>query len=83
MNCRQYITETKVFTQAGSTASNTNAIIFINTGTAVCTVANLELQPGQQLAISGNRDEMDITTYYFTFGTIGVPALTVLYKKLL
>jgi hypothetical protein len=81
MACVRYITETKIFVANSSTDSNCNSILFINTGSVSVTVENVLLQAGQQLAIDGNRDEMNIKTYYFTFAAGANPQLTVVYKR--
>ena len=78
---QQYITETKVFYQSGSSPSNSNSIIFINTGTSTINIEGLILTPAQSFAIDGNEGEINIKTYYFQFTGVGVNALTVIYKR--
>ena len=81
LDCKKYITETKVFSANNSTASNCNSILFINTGSVAVTVDLLVLQPGQQLAINGNKNEINEHTYYFNFAAGLNPSLTVIYKR--
>ena len=83
MKCRQYITETKIYYENSSTPSNCNSILFINSGTIAVTVENVLLQPGQQLAIDGNADEMCVKIFYFTFAATTGGSLTVVYKRYL
>lgn len=82
MACIQYITDTKIFIQTGQTDTNCNGVLFINTGTASVNIDGVVLQQGQQFRIDGNRDEMLVKTYSFTFAT-GTPQLTVVYKRYL
>lgn len=81
MNCIQYTTETKVFVLTGSTDSNCNSILFINTGTSAVTIDGVVIQQGQQFRIDGNYAEILIKTYYFTFATGGTNSLTIVYKR--
>ena len=81
MGCQQYTTETKIFVLTGSTDSNCNSILFINTGTTAVTIDGVTLQQGQQFRIDGNQDEILIKTYYFTFATGGTNSLTIVYKR--
>lgn len=83
MNCRQYITETKIYTNNSSTATNCNSLLFVNTGTATVNIDGLVLQPNQSWAIDGNQNEMLVKIYYFNFGTTGVANLTIIYKRYL
>jgi hypothetical protein len=79
--CVQYTTETKIFVQTGSTDSNCNSLLFVNTGIPAVFVDGVELQQGQQLRIDGNENEICVKTYYFTFATGTNPQLTVVFKK--
>jgi hypothetical protein len=81
MNCIQYTTETKIFVLTGSTDSNCNSILFINTGTSAVTIDGVTIQQGQQFRIDGNYMEILIKTYYFTFASGGGNSLTVVYKR--
>lgn len=81
MPCIQYTTETKVYVLTGSTDSNCNSILFINTGTSTVTIDGVTLQQGQQFRIDGNENEMLIKTYYFTFAAGGTNSLTIVYKR--
>lgn len=83
MNCIRYTTETKVFITNGQTDTNCNSVIFVNTGQDVVNVDNLNLQPGQKLEISGNRDEVLIKVYTFAFSTFVQPSLTIIFKRYL
>lgn len=81
MSCIQYTTETKIFVLTGSTDSNCNSILFINTGTSAVTIDGITLQQGQQFRIDGNRDEILVKTYYFNFATGAANSLTVVFKR--
>lgn len=81
MACIQYTTETKIYVLTGSTDSNCNSILFINTGTSQVTIDGIVLQQGQQFRIDGNENEMLIKTYYFTFASGGTNNLTVVFKR--
>ncbi len=81
MNCIQYTTETKIFVLTGSTDSNCNSILFINTGTSAVTIDGVTIQQGQQLRIDGNYMEILVKTFYFTFAAGGTNSLTVVYKR--
>ena len=83
MSCIQYTTETKIYVLTGSTDSNCNSILFINTGTSAVTIDAIVLQQGQQLRIDGNVNEILVKTYYFTFATGGTNSLTIVYKRYL
>jgi hypothetical protein len=82
-DCRKYITETKVILSNGSTDSNCNSILFVNTGVTNVTIDGLTLVPNQSWEVSGNRDEINVKTYYFTFASLTGAALTVIYKRYL
>jgi len=81
MACQQYITETKIFYANNQTDTNCNSVIFINTGSVNVTVDNVLLQPSQSLAIDGNRDEMLVKVYHFSFASGTNPQLTIVYKR--
>ena len=81
MACQQYITETKIFYANNQTDTNCNSVIFINTGSVNVTVDNVTLQPSQSLTIDGNRDEMNVKIYNFSFATGSKPQLTVVFKR--
>ena len=81
MKCVQYTTETKIYVANAQTDSNCNSIIFINTVQSNVSVDNLTLTPGQQLAIAGNFNEINVKIYQITFLGTTAPALTVIYKR--
>lgn len=81
MSCRQYITETKIYVQNNQAPSNCNSILFVNTGSVAVSIDGLILQPNQSWEISGNRDEMNVKVYPFTFAAGLNPQLTIIYKK--
>jgi hypothetical protein len=81
VKCQKYITETKVFSQSGQTDTNANSVIFINSGTNIVNVDGLILQPSQSLSILGNRDEINIKVYSFSFTGSLISQLTVIYKR--
>jgi hypothetical protein len=83
VTCIQYTTETKVFVLTGSTDSNCNSILFINTGTSAVTIDGVTIQQGQQFRVDGNYMEILVKTYYFTFAAGGVNSLTVVFKRYL
>jgi len=79
----QYITETKIFFQTGSTPSNCNSILFVNTGIINVTIDGLQLVPNQSWTVDGNQGEINLKTYYFTFASGSGAGLTVIYKRYL
>ena len=81
MGCQRYITETKIFYANNQTDSNCNSIIFINSGSVNVTLDNVVLAPNQTLAIDGNKDEMNVKIYEFSFAAGSNPQLTVVYKR--
>ena len=81
MNCKRYITETKIYTQGGQIDTNCNSVLFVNTGIDVVNVDGLNLQPNQSWSIDGNADEMNIKTYSFKFLTTSGPSLTSIQKR--
>lgn len=80
---QQYITETKIFFQSGSTDSNANSMLFVNTGTTNVNIEGLVLTPAQSWSIEGNDCEINVKTYYFQFSGAGTNSLTVIYKRFL
>lgn len=80
-DCIQYITETKIYFQSGSAPSNANSMLFVNTGTVNVSIDGLVLVPNQSWEISGNRDEINVKTYYFTFAATAGASLTIIYKR--
>lgn len=82
-DCRKYITETKIIFANGSTDSNCNSILFVNTGVTNVTIDGLTLVPNQSFEILGNRDEINVKTYYFTFASLSGAALTIIFKRYL
>jgi len=79
----QYITETKIFFQTGSTPSNCNSILFVNTGIINVIIDGLQLVPNQSWTVDGNQGEINLKTYYFTFASGAGAGLTVIYKRYL
>jgi len=82
-DCRKYVTETKIFFTNKSTDSNCNSILFVNTGTNNVEIDGLRLVPNQSWEVSGNKDEINVKTYYFTFSSATGSALTIIYKRYL
>lgn len=77
-----YITETKVFTLSGQTDTNCNSALFINTGSTNVSVDGVVIQPGQNFSVDGNRGEILVKTYSFTFAsTTANPSLTIVFKR--
>jgi hypothetical protein len=81
MSCQKYITESKIYVENAQTPSQCNSILFINTGSVAVTIDALVLQPNQSWEISGNRDEMNVKVYSFTFAAGLNPQLTIIYKR--
>lgn len=82
VSIQNYITETKVFYVGGQTDSNCNTILFVNTGTSTVTIDGFSLTSGQSLSILGNRGEMNVKTYSFTFDPADPKtSLTVIFKR--
>lgn len=78
----QYKNEVKEYTENGNidSATNCNAITFINIGTATVTINNtIPLATGDTLIITGNIGEIDITPYRLTYGA-GVRQTAVITK---
>lgn len=81
MNCKKYITETKVFSASSQTDTNANSVIFVNQGTSNVTVDGFLLTPNQSWNITGNENEMNVKVYSFNFSGTGVNQLTVIFKR--
>lgn len=77
---RKYQYEVKTFVENNNIEANCNEIIFINTGTNVCNVNGIYLQPNQSITLSGNECEIDLTKYYCSFSGAGSSNLTVIRK---
>jgi hypothetical protein len=60
-------------------ASNCNAITFINVGATDCYINKFLLASGASLSITGNENEIDVTTYEMYF-TTGIGNLNVIRK---
>lgn len=83
-NIIRYITETKIFDLAGQSDSNCNSILFINTGNTPVNVDGIRIQAGQSFAVDGNRGELLVKTYSFSFEDITKnPNLTIVFKRYL
>lgn len=81
MNCKKFITETKIFSQSSQTDTNANSVIFVNQGTSNVTVDGFLLTPNQSWNITGNENEMNVKVYSFNFSGSGVNQLTVIFKR--
>jgi hypothetical protein len=82
VSIQKYITETKVFYSNSQTESNCNTVLFVNTGTSSVTIDGFTLTSGQSLSILGNRGELNVKTYTFTFDPNDPKtSLTVIYKR--
>jgi hypothetical protein len=81
MNCKKFITETKIFSQSSQTDTNANSIIFVNQGTSNVTVDGFLLTPNQSWNITGNENEINVKVYSFNFSGTGVNQLTVIFKR--
>lgn len=81
MNCKKFITETKIFSQSSQTDTNANSVIFVNQGTSNVTVDGFLLTPNQSWNITGNENEMNVKVYSFNFSGTGVNQLTVIFKR--
>lgn len=49
--------------------SNCNGLTFINFGTSVVSVETVQLQPGQQLEVTGNQGEITNQRFFVNFST--------------
>ena len=72
-----YESVTAEYRESGYTISNCNSILFINTGQISVQVDQVNLQPGQSLAIDGNVGEINVKQYSFIF-----PPVTSVFKSL-
>lgn len=81
MNCKKFITETKIFSASSQTDTNANSVIFVNQGTSNVTVDGFLLTPNQSWNITGNENEMNVKVYSFNFSGTGVNQLTVIFKR--
>lgn len=81
MNCKKFITETKIFSASSQTDTNANSVIFVNQGTSNVTVDGFLLTPNQSWNITGNENEMNVKVYSFNFSGSGVNQLTVIFKR--
>ena len=80
---REYTVEFSFYSgaQINSLKANCNEITFLNTGTCNVVIQNVyTLAPGSPLAINGNKNEVDVTTYKFFFQGAGTQALLVARK---
>jgi hypothetical protein len=81
MNCKKFITETKIFSASSQTDTNANSVIFVNQGTSNVTVDGFLLTPNQSWNITGNENEINVKVYSFNFSGTGVNQLTVIFKR--
>lgn len=81
MNCRQYITETKILTDNTTVDSNCNTIVFFNTGTSNVFVDGIKITPGTSFTVLGNENEMNIKYYSILFQAPGNNQITIVYKR--
>ena len=82
INCKKYITETKIAIRSGQTDTNANSVLFVNTGLDPVNVDGLILQPSQSWSIEGNFNEINIKTYSYIFQNISSPQqLTIILKR--
>jgi archaellum component FlaF (FlaF/FlaG flagellin family) len=76
---RKYKVDFLQYTTTGSVLSNCGDITFYNSGSNPVTINNaILLYQGQSVSIQGNNDEMDTTTYTFSF-----PSSTTLSSNLI
>jgi hypothetical protein len=78
---QRYTTETKVYYQSGSSPSDCNSILFINTGTTNVNVEGLVLTPAQSWSVDGNENEINVKYYNFVFNGVGNNSLTIIIKR--
>ena len=81
MNCKKFITETKIYSASSQTDTNANSVIFVNQGTSNVTVDGFLLTPNQSWNITGNENEINVKVYSFNFSGTGVNQLTVIFKR--
>ena len=77
---RKYTTEFLQYNADSTIFSNCNSIAFINSGAVAVTIDKFILAAGASLAIDGNENEQNITTYRITFGGASNGVLTVIRK---
>ena len=77
---QKYRTEFLQYTSDDTIISNCNSIAFINNGAVSVTIDKFVLAPGAALAIDGNENEINITSYRITFGGATNGVLTVIRK---
>jgi hypothetical protein len=77
---KKYRTEFLQYTADDNIQSNCNSIAFINSGTVPVTIDKFVLAAGAALAIDGNENEQNVTTYRATFGGATNGVLTVIRK---
>lgn len=81
---RKYKIDFLQYTSTGSVLSDCADITFYNNGSNPVTINNaITLYQGQSLSFQANNDELDTTTYYFSFPTSSTLSsnLTVLRKN--
>lgn len=81
---RKYKIDFLQYTSTGSVFSNCADITFYNNGSNPVTINNaITLYQGQSVSFQANNDELDTTTYYFSFptSTTLVSTLVVLRKN--
>jgi hypothetical protein len=77
---RKYSTEFLQYNADSTIYSNCNSIAFINSGTVAVTIDKFVLAAGASLAIDGNENEQNVTSYRITFGGATNGVLTVIRK---
>lgn len=77
---QKYSTEFLQYNSDSTIISNCNSIAFINGGTVPVTIDKFVLAAGAALAIDGNENELNVTTYRITFGGATNGLLTVIRK---
>ena len=78
---RPYKLTALVFNEAGQIESNCNGLLFINQGTSAATLNQvIDLPAGAAIAIEGQQNEIDRSSYSVSFGA-GVNKLVVLIKR--
>ncbi len=77
---KKYSTEFLQYNADFTIISNCNSIAFINGGTVPVTIDKFVLAPGAALAIDGNENELNVSTYRITFAGATNGVLTVIRK---
>lgn len=77
---QKYRTEFLQYTSDDTIISNCNSIAFINGGAVAVTIDKFVLAAGAALAIDGNENEINVTTYRITFAGATNGVLTVIRK---